>query len=285
MLTLFTLLFSICLALSIPLSDVLAIRYVADKQLDYGKSRLWGSVGFLVGTLVAGYAIDYAGYDVILWIMIAGLVVTLGYAMKTPFPAISTAKSGTSSSSWTLKRILLNREVQWLLLVTSIIHGSHAALYGFSVIHWQRLGIDPAVIGYFWALGVVAEVILFNFAWWFREALSVRAMLVVASLGVVVRWWILGAASQIELILFAQTLHAFTFGICHIAVTQYIQMKPQAMSIPLQAVYNALPASAAIGLMTSFTGFYFDDFGGGVFYGMAAMGLVALLLCAFQPKP
>ncbi len=285
LLALMTMIFSVFMAPAMPLSDVLAIRYASDRQLDYGKSRLWGSIGFLIGTAVSGYVIDSAGPDAILWMVIAGLTCTFLYSLKTPTPRINIQETGASVMQWPMMKVLSDREVLWLLLVTSIIHGSHSAYYGFSVLFWQQQGVETHLIGYLWAFGVLAEIILFNYSWWLVKQFSVRALFIIAATGVVFRWSILGSVAQFELLMISQALHAMTFGVCHVAVTQFIQSKPQQMAVPLQSIYNAVPVSAAVAVMTAVTGFYFDEMQANVFYGMAGMGVIALLICLRKPEP
>ena len=53
------------------------------------------------------------------------------------------------------------------LLVTvgcGIVQATHAMIYGFGSIHWEALGYSGNVIGLFWAIGVFAEVVLFQFS-------------------------------------------------------------------------------------------------------------------------
>ena len=38
---------------------------------------------------------------------------------------------------------------------------SHGALYAFGSIHWRDLGFSSATIGLLWAVGVVAEILVF----------------------------------------------------------------------------------------------------------------------------
>ena len=46
----------------------------------------------------------------------------------------------------------------------SLIQASHAVYYGFSTLDWTAKGFDGVTIGVLWALGVVAEIVLFAFA-------------------------------------------------------------------------------------------------------------------------
>ena len=47
------------------------------------------------------------------------------------------------------------------IVAAGLIQSSHAVLYGFGTLHWLAAGYDKDTIGLLWAVGVVAEVMLF----------------------------------------------------------------------------------------------------------------------------
>src|SRR5690606_16577490 len=50
----------------------------------------------------------------------------------------------------------------WLLMIAAALtQGCHGALNAFASIHWRALGFSDATIGYFWAAGVIAEILIF----------------------------------------------------------------------------------------------------------------------------
>ena len=48
-----------------------------------------------------------------------------------------------------------------LMFAGGLIQGSHAVLYSFGSIYWQKLGLTTAEIGAFWAIGVICEIGVF----------------------------------------------------------------------------------------------------------------------------
>ncbi|GAM78309.1 probable 3-phenylpropionic acid transporter [Vibrio ishigakensis] len=50
-----------CCGPAIPLSDALANHYARLKMLDYGRTRLWGSVAFIAGSTVVGFLVAKFG--------------------------------------------------------------------------------------------------------------------------------------------------------------------------------------------------------------------------------
>ena len=65
---------------------------------------------------------------------------------------------------------------------------------------------------------------------------------------------------------------------CHIAAIQYIQSEEQNKMVALQALYNAIPLGAFIALMTTLSGWGYELWGANIFWGMAAMGALALFI-------
>lgn len=56
-----TVLFNLCCGPIVPLSDAMANYYAKLKMLDYGRTRLWGSVAFIAGSTVVGYLVAQWG--------------------------------------------------------------------------------------------------------------------------------------------------------------------------------------------------------------------------------
>ncbi|WP_229767159.1 MFS transporter, partial [Vibrio cholerae] len=80
-----------------------------------------------------------------------------------------------------------------------------------------------------------------------------------------------------------QLLHGVTFAIAHIAAIQYIQHAPQNKMVALQALYNAIPLGAVIAAVTTLSGWGYEHWGAAVFWAMAAMGGLALLIRVDTP--
>jgi PPP family 3-phenylpropionic acid transporter len=72
----------------------------------------------------------------------------------------------------------------------------------------------------------------------------------------------------------------------HIAAIQYIQHSEQRKMVALQALYNAIPLGAFIALMTTLSGWGYENWGANVFWAMAAMGVLALFINVdSKPQP
>ncbi|EGQ8023373.1 3-phenylpropionate MFS transporter [Vibrio vulnificus] len=272
-----TVLFNLCCGPVVPLSDALANYYARLKMLDYGRTRLWGSIAFIAGSTVVGYLISLYGTDMILYTALVGVFVSLLLSMRSA-NVMPVTRSEHHSERPKLTQLLTDGPVVKFLLLAALIQGSHAAYYSFSAIYWQQAGHSEEIIGYLWSLGVVSEVAVFALSKRLFAGWSLRALFVAASIGVMLRWGITASTTLLLGLVLVQLLHGVTFAMAHIAAIQYIQNSEEHKMVALQALYNALPLGAFIAAMTAFSGWGFEHWGENVFWVMAAMGLVALFI-------
>ncbi|WP_341661705.1 3-phenylpropionate MFS transporter [Vibrio sp.] len=272
-----TVLFNLCFGPIVPLSDAIANYYARIKMIDYGRTRLWGSVSFIVGSTVVGYLAAEFGSEMILYTAAAGMLCAILFAMRSIKPMPKTVEKEAAYRP-KLGDMLKDISVVKFLALVALIQGSHAAYYGFSAIYWKEVGHAEDTIGYLWSLGVVAEVAVFAFSKRLFTGWSLRTLFVVASVGVAVRWGLTASTTALSGLIVIQLLHGVTFGLAHIAAIQYIQHSDVNRIVALQALYNAIPLGAVIALLTALCGWGYEYWGANVFWIMAAMGIVALFI-------
>jgi PPP family 3-phenylpropionic acid transporter len=167
------------------------------------------------------------------------------------------------------------------MLIAALMQGSHAAYYAFGSIHWQELGFSDGVIGLLWAWGVVAEVALFLWGRGLVDKLGVRGLILLAAGAGLVRWPIMAVSESLAPLIFAQALHALTFGAMHLAAIKLLQERvPGSLGGTAQTLLGA-----AIGAMTTLLtlacGPGYAALGAGIFWAMAGLcGVAAVLVAA-----
>ena len=272
-----TILFNLCCGPIVPLSDAMANYYARLKMLDYGRTRLWGSIAFIAGSTVVGFLVAKFGSDMIIYTALAGVFASLLFSLRrtTPMPVTTEEEHAERPK---LSELLRELSVVKFLVLVALIQGSHAAYYSFSSIYWKEAGYSEDIIGYLWSLGVVAEVAVFAFSKRLFSGWTLRTLFVVASLGVVARWGLTASTTALVALVMIQLLHGVTFAMAHIAAIQYIQNSEQRKMVALQALYNAIPLGAFIALMTALSGWGYENWGANVFWAMAAMGVLALFI-------
>ncbi|KLN65730.1 3-phenylpropionate MFS transporter [Vibrio sp. VPAP30] len=272
-----TVLFNLCCGPIVPLSDAMANYYSRLQMLDYGRTRLWGSIAFIAGSTVVGFLVAQYGTDMILYTALAGTVAALVFSMRniSPMPVTTAAENAERPK---LTELLRELPVVKFLILVSLIQGSHAAYYSFSSIYWKEAGYSEDIIGYLWSLGVIAEVAIFALSKRLFSGWTLRALFTVAAIGVVVRWGLTASTTALVALVLIQLLHGVTFAMAHIAAIQYIQHSEQRKMVALQALYNAIPLGAFIALMTTLSGWGYENWGANVFWAMAVMGVLALFI-------
>src|SRR6185437_322629 len=143
----------------LPLTEAYALRGLATHKRAYGPVRLWGSAAFIAGSFAAGFAADAMPARNLIWLIVAAVMLNVlaAFALTPLTPAAAPAPE----ASRTRKPLLRDPVFIAVLAAASLIQASHAVYYSFSALAWRAAGLDGTTIAALWALGVVAEIVLF----------------------------------------------------------------------------------------------------------------------------
>jgi PPP family 3-phenylpropionic acid transporter len=256
-----------------PLTDAYALKGVSRYGLNYGPLRLWGSAAFVVGALACGLLVDVIAARHLIWVIVGvaglGAIVSLGLQpLDVP----------TSAPATSLSAAALLREPKFLAIIiaAALIAGSHAAYYTFASIAWQNEGLGGLTIAGLWALGVIAEIVIFALSP--RFTLSPATLVIIAALSAVARWTITAQEPPLPVLAVVQLAHGLTFGL-----TQIGTMGLMVQHVPGQVMARGQGyLTACTGIVTSIasvlSGTIYAQHGQGVYYLMAAMGLVSAVV-------
>lgn len=223
---------------AMPLVESLTFVHLNGRTHQYGRIRLWGSVGFIVVVLGIGYVLNRLPVDNLLWmaaLMLGGIViVSFVLPEGRTHPHVHDAPG--------LMAVLARREVRGLLVGGVLMSAAHGALYVFYSIYLVDAGYSKAIVGWMWTLGVVAEIAVFMAMPRLAARFSLRAILLVAYGCAVVRFVMIGwGVGSIAILLMAQVLHGATFGAYHAASIAAInQWFPGRLQARGQAIYGSL---------------------------------------------
>jgi len=154
---------------------------------------------------------------------------------------------------------------------------SHAVYYAFSALHWRAAGLTSAAVGWLWAEGVIAEVVLFAVAGAVVARVGALRLMALAGVCGIVRWIVLGATTDLTALIAVQALHAGTFGAAHLGAMHFLARNaPAGLAASAQALYSAVSGGFAIGLAMLASGWLYTELGGRAFFPMAAMSAAGL---------
>lgn len=207
----------------LPQFEAITLAHLRARPARYGQVRLWGSVGFIAAVVALGRAFEWAGlqaYPYVVVVIMAGiLLASLWVPAPERLPGVTphTAEAGF----W---QRLRHRPVMAFYLCVALMQLSHGPYYTFLTLHLEHLGYSRAAIGLLWALGVVAEVLMFMAMGRILGRWPVRLVLGASFALASLRWLLLGgAAGAWPLLLLAQVLHAATFASFHAAAIHFVQ--------------------------------------------------------------
>jgi PPP family 3-phenylpropionic acid transporter len=263
----------------VPLTDGYALRGVARYGLDYGPLRLWGSAAFIAGALACGLLVDFIAARHLIWVIatVAGLGAVASLGLR-PLELPKTAPTAAAGSGALLAEPGLLREPGFLaiILASALIQGSHAAYYGFASITWQASGFGGLTIAGLWALGVLAEIVVFalspRFTW------PPAVLVVIGALAAVARWLITAQEPSAPVLAVVQLAHGLTFGLTQLGVMGLLVRRVPGHVMVRGQGYLAACGGIVTSCASILSGAVYARHGQGVYYVMAAMALLGAMV-------
>ena len=249
------------------LADVLAMEHRAQ----YGRIRLWGSLGFLVTSLAGGAVLDPSARVAVplaigLWFLAASVIARFlpQTSEQAPRPALSDA------------RLLVSRPSYRRLLGTSLlIYASYSCYDMLLSLRLRDLGASPALVGAYWALATVSEVGLLFLGASILRRIEPSRLLALSLLVAAMRWILVAEITSLPILLLLQPLHAITFGLMWISLMALLRRECAGLGMATaQGLQSAAISLGAAGGLFGW-GILYHSAGSKVAFELAA--LLALL--------
>jgi PPP family 3-phenylpropionic acid transporter len=261
-------LFSFFWNAALPQFEATTLNHLGREVQRYSTIRLWGSIGFIVSVAALGEVFHVYGMGSlphIILLLFVGIWVSSLYVPEQ-------AAGPQPLDQGPLQRVLARPTVVVLFLVCFLVQASHGPYYTFYSLYLSAEGYSESAIGLLWALGVVAEIIVFlRMSRWLPRFGDYR-LLLTATLLTALRWVLIASfVDQVWILAFAQTLHAASFGIYHAVAIHLVHRlflgRHQGRG---QALYSSLSfgAGGALGSVTA--GYLWDGLGAQWTYVIAA---------------
>ncbi|HLO78880.1 MAG TPA: 3-phenylpropionate MFS transporter [Magnetospirillum sp.] len=261
-----------------PVGEALALMTTQQHGIDYGRVRLWGSAAFILTAIGCGRLLVGHSPDILVWLIAATLALTTLACATLPDTRVPVSEG---AGVLPLRPLVTSAAFLLFLAAGSLNSAAHTVYYAFSTIHWKAAGISDDTIGLLWSEGVVCEILLFSLSGRVVGRLGPTGLLVLAGLGGLLRWTVLGLSTNLPLLAAAQVLHAATFGCAHLGAMHFIQRAvPAGLSARAQGIYSAVAMGVAPGLMSPLTGRLYDAYSGHAFLVMAGLSALAALAAA-----
>jgi PPP family 3-phenylpropionic acid transporter len=258
----------------LPQFETITLAHLQGQAARYSQIRLWGSIGFIFTVVGLGRLYDWLSLDVYPYALVA---IMAGIVLSSLWvPNAQPVVHGRRQAGEGFVRQLTRPGVLAFYASVALMQVSHGPYYTFLTLHLEHLGYDRGLIGMIWAVGVVAEVLMFMAMSRLLTRFSVRKVLAASFLLAALRWWLLGSyAEYLPLLLLAQVLHAATFGSFHASAIHFVQRtfgaRQQGQG---QALYAALAGTGgALGAL--YSGYSWNTLGPTATFAIASLAALA----------
>ena len=281
---LITFLFGMIYFMVSPLVEGLASLFLREENIDYGKARTYGSLGFTVIGIIIGGILSYVGNEALYYILIFLVALYLVF-MFLPQPKLvknlsleepDTKKEKESLYSWVLK----DRNAILLIITVFLYQLSHTAYNNYNALYLESMNISAKWLsGVILNVSVIAEIIFFIFSKRLVKRIKPKNLMIFAGVCAIIRWGALAMFHNIYVFTIMQTFHAITFAVAHIAFILILNKDYNNKEIiDMQNLYTAIcfQLSMAIGLYIM--GALWDISTSYVFYASAIIAAIGTVV-------
>ena len=270
---------------ALPAFDVVTLNHLARTGQDYARIRLWGSVGFVLSVAALGPILDYTGVWPVPWVVVAGMLGMAWLAVYVPEAADHRPHDAALGGFVDRAR---KPAVIALLATCFLSQLSFAPYYGFFSIYLESHAYTRTVIGGLWALGVVAEVIVFLYTGRIIRRFGARPVLVATLLCTALRWLMLALLVDAPtLLVISQLLHFMSFAVYHAVTVHFIhELFPGRMQGRGQALLAAVSFGLGGSVGALMSGAAWDGVGSqAVYLAATAAAMLGTWTALYAPRP
>lgn len=281
---LITFLFGMIYFMVSPLVEGLASLFLREENIDYGKARTYGSLGFTVIGIIIGGILSYVGNEALYYILIFLVALYLIF-MFLPQPKLvknlsfeepDAKKEKESLYSWVLK----DRNAILLIITVFLYQLSHTAYNNYNALYLESMNISAKWLsGVILNVSVIAEIIFFIFSKRLVKRIKPKNLMIFAGVCAIIRWGALAMFHNIYVFTIMQTFHAITFAVAHIAFILILNKDYNNKEIiDMQNLYTAIcfQLSMAVGLYIM--GALWDISTSYVFYASAIIAAIGTVI-------
>lgn len=206
----------------LPQFEVITLAHLREQASRYSRIRLWGSIGFIVAVVGLGALFERLSLDIYpmaVMMVMAGIIISSAWVPN----AVPEQRPEVAGQGGFLRQLCRPGVLAFFACV-GLMQVSHGPYYTFFTIHLEALGYGRGTIGLLWALGVIAEILVFLVMAAMLARFSLRQVLAASFVLAAIRWLLLGTlADHLSVLLIAQLMHAATFGSFHAAAIHFVQ--------------------------------------------------------------
>ena len=279
-----TFLFGLIYFMINPLVEGLASLFLREENIDYGKARTYGSLGYTVVGIFIGGVLGYVGNGALYYILIFLVALYLVFIFLPQPKLVKNLNLDNNSNSdkkeslygWVLK----DRNAILLIVTIFLYQLSHTAYNNYNAIYLESMNISAKWLsGVILNVSVIAEIIFFIFSKRLVDKIKPKNLLVFAGVCAVIRWAALATFHNIYVFTVMQTFHAITFAVAHIAFILMLNRDYNNKEIiDMQNLYTAIGFQLSMAIGLYIMGALWDISTSYVFYASAIIAAIGTMV-------
>lgn len=262
-------LIGISLSLILPFIETFAISHLG-KNL-YGKSRLFGSIGFMLIAIALGNLHGDSLSALHFYTITTFATAIFGiFLVRNPLQNVDESDNHPFSFK--------HYYFFWISLF--LMQVSFGGFYNFYTIYETEHGLSLEMTSYLWAFGVLCEILML----FFQAPILKKNLLFIIKISIIItlfRWLLVYFfPDSLGIAFIAQSFHAFSFGLYHSAVIIYLYSIYENKKLAGQFMFGfAYGLGGFVGAISA--GWFYGEY---LFLYSAFIALLAFLAQHFQSK-
>lgn len=280
-----------------PVVDAAAYRMARRTGLDFGAIRVWGTIGFVLVTLLSGLALDRLGPASFIPMLIGVSFIRAAASLRLPrFRGQNDNARPTHPIDAPINPLIAIRLGElwrpWFLMTligASLLHGSHMMQMGFGALLWAEQGVPGWAIGLLWAVAPMAEILAMLYFERITRRFAARHLILLGCVCGAIRWWGFALEPNIAVLVLLQTLHLATVGLTFLGITNFIaNWTTEDIAAEAQSFFVVLRQVVTVITLLGF-GVLVGSIGSAAYYGAAILSgigaiMVLVSLMVMNPK-
>ena len=257
------------------MADVVAVERERDGGAPYGTTRLWGSCGFLVASIVGGRYLDPESPTALPALVAASLFVALLPALALP------VRSGVArvSHGHELRSLIAAADFPLLLGAAFVAESAISCHELCFSLYLSDLGASTTLIGLAWGLGVFVEILMMAAAGPLIARVGAPPLVVLALSGTALRCALIVTLRSLPALVVIQLLHSPTIALLWTSALSHLKHRASPRTFATaQGLFSAATAAGAVAGMLTWGALYQRVGGPGTFGTAAIVAALAALL-------
>lgn len=239
------------------LNDSITIKLTDKYNLNYSGIRTWGSIGFVVGSVVIGFVVRNTGFSSIFPFVTLFLILSGSFVLS--YPIVEYEKESIKLTT-DLPSLVRNKNYICIVLIACLTFVMSDVQNAYNGIFISSLGGSVKQVGYATIFTVFFELVLMKYNKKLLNRFGIKKVLLTAVLALFLRYIISYFSVNIWMFYIAISMHGLSVALVLPTVLVYMySIVPKKMNATAITIYGSIAAMISATLYY-IIGFIYDEF-------------------------